>query len=215
MDRRTRLTGITMAGRLLPFLLLALGVAAACSSARVAEPVTDAGVARVAREAGAAAAAGASPTPAQPAPEAPSPSGVERIKAELQDRSFRQFVPSVDASPRRGVILSFFGPITIWAQYAEGDYALNEWEIAADDYRIELHDGASEITLHLDQPTSSQGIPTRCDDCIPTDGVSLSIRNVFDSERTEFRLNDPNGVLPRPFPVFDSWTRFREDEVQN
>ena len=26
-----------------------------------------------------------------------------------------------------------------------------------------------------------------------------------------FRLNDPNGILPDPFPVFGSWTRFQED----
>ena len=86
------------------------------------------------------------------------------MKAELQDRSFRQFEPSVDAaSPRKGVILSFFGPLTIWAQYAEGNHALNEWEIAADDYRVEEH-GGSEITLHLDAPRSAQALPTwRCD----------------------------------------------------
>ena len=196
-------------GRLLSVLLgLALVVAASCGS-EPAAPDAEPGVARVAREAGPATAA--APTSAQPAPA----SEAERVKAELQDRSFRQFEPSVDASPRRGVILSFFGPLTIWAQYAEEGHALNEWEISADDYRIELHDGASEITLHLEQPASVQGIPTRCDDCIPTEGVSLSIRNVYDSERTEFRLNDPNGVLPPPFPVFESWTRFAEDEVVN
>ena len=186
-------------GRLLQCALptLALVLAASCGSEAPPGPGIESGVARVARES------------------APSAAGEERVKAELQDRSFRQFVPSVDADPRRGVILSFFGPLTIWAQYAEAGHALNEWEIAAADYRVEQHGSLSEITLHLDQPTSAQGIPTRCDDCIPTDGVSLSIRNVFDGERTEFRLNDPNGVLPRPFPVFGSWTRFVEDEVVN
>ena len=187
MERQTGSTRTPRSGGLLLLpLMLALAVAAACSSAPAPGPA-----------------------PVQP----PPASDVERIKAELEDRSFRQFQPSVDASPRKGVILSFFGPITIWAQYAEGRSALNEWEIAADDYRVELHGGASEITIHLDQPRSSQGIPTRCDDCIPTEGISLSIRNLFDSERIEFRLNDPNGVLPSPFPLFHSWTRFNEDEI--
>ena len=198
--RRAR---VSIGGSLLPPALLALALAAAaCGSDPDAAPATGAGPAR---EAGASTAASS---------HSGQPSEADRVKAELQDRSFRQFEPSVDASPRKGVILSFFGPLTIWAQYAEGNHALNEWEIAADDYRVEEH-GGSEITLHLDAPRSAQALPTRCDGCIPTDGVSLSIRNVFDGEGIEFRLNDPNGVLPPPFPVFESWTRFREDEIVN
>ena len=146
----------------------------------------------------------------------PQPVGAveeERIRAELDDRSFRQFDPGVDASPRRGVILDFFGPISIWAQYSEDGHAVDEWEIAADDYRIEATDDGSEVTIHLVDPRSTQQFPVECDDCIDTTGVSISIRNLFDAERIAFKLNDPNGVLPRPFPVFDSWTRFREDEI--
>ena len=52
-----------------------------------------------------------------------------RIKAELRDRSFRQFEPSKDASPRKGVILDFSGRVRIWAQYAEDRRVVNEWEI--------------------------------------------------------------------------------------
>ena len=137
----------------------------------------------------------------------------ERIKTALAGRSFRQFDPSVDASPRKGVILDFSGPVSIWAQYAEGRHAVHEWEIAAEDYRIEKHGDISEITIDLDQPRSRQELPTRCDDCVPTSGVSISIRNVFDSEKVSFKLNDPDGVLPPPFPVFGSWTRFTEDEI--
>ena len=135
-----------------------------------------------------------------------------RIKADLQDRSFRKFEPSRDASPRKGVILDFFGRVSIWAQYAEGDRAVNEWEISSDDYRIENRGDSSEITIHLDQPRSTQGFPSRCDNCIPTTGVSISIRDVFDRDNISFKVNDPNGVLPSPFPVFGSWTRFLEDE---
>ena len=135
-----------------------------------------------------------------------------RIKAELDDRSFRQFEPHKDGDPRKGVILDFFGPVSIWAQYAEGDRAAYEWEIFADDYRIEGDGDGSEITIHLLQPRSRQTFPTECRDCIPTDDVSLSIRNVFDGERISFRLNDPAANLPLPFPVFHSWTAFSEDE---
>ena len=149
-----------------------------------------------------------SETPAQPV----TGEKEERIKAELKDRSFRQFEPSRDESPRKGVILDFVGPISVWAQYAEGDRAVNEWEIASDSYRIEQRGGSSEITIYLDQPRSMQTLPDRCDDCIPTAGLSISVRDVFDRDRISFKLNDPNGSLPSPFPVFGSWTRFSEDE---
>lgn len=55
----------------------------------------------------------------------------------LQDRSFRKFEPSLDATRRKGVILDFSGPISVWAQYAIGDYAVEEWEIVAHEFSIE------------------------------------------------------------------------------
>ena len=134
------------------------------------------------------------------------------IKAELQDRSFRQFERSRDGNPRKVVILDFFGPVGIWAQYAEGEQAVNEWEISADDYRIEGNGDGSEVTIYLEQPRSEQTFPTPCDDCILTENVSISIRNVFDSDSIRFKMNDPDGSLPLPFPVFHSWTTFSEDE---
>ena len=134
------------------------------------------------------------------------------IKAVLNDRSFRQFDPDVDASPRKGVILDFFNGISLWAQYAEGNYAINEWEIRANDYRIERAGDGSEIKLYFIEPSSTRTLTNRCENCIETAGISISIRNVFDSERIAFKLNDPDSSLPSPFPVFQSWTKFREDE---
>ena len=51
--------------------------------------------------------------------------------------------------------------------------------------------------------------------CSPfeTGGVSVSVRDFLRREAIAFRLNDPGGVLPSPFPVFDTWTRFIEDEI--
>ena len=137
----------------------------------------------------------------------------KRIKAELAGRSFRQFEPSVDASPRKGVVLSFFDEVSLWAQYAEGDRAVDEWEILADDYRVERAEDSSEFTIYFNEPASVQEFPTKCRDCIPTSGFSISIRSGFDKEKIEFRLNDPESGFPRPFPVFESWTEFREDEI--
>ena len=134
------------------------------------------------------------------------------IKATLNDRSFRQFSPHVDASPRKGVILGFFNGISLWAQYAEGNYAINEWEVHANDYRVEQATDDSEIKIHFIQPSSRRILPDRCENCIETAGISISIRDVFDSERIAFKLNDPDDSLPSPFPVFQSWTKFREDE---
>ena len=134
------------------------------------------------------------------------------IKAVLNDRSFRQFDPDVDASPRKGVILDFFNGVSLWAQYAEGNYAINEWEIRANDYLIERASDGSEIRIYFIEPSSMRILPTQCDNCIETAEISISIRNVFDSERIAFKLNDPDNSLLSPFPVFQSWTKFREDE---
>ncbi len=138
----------------------------------------------------------------------------ERVKSELQDRSFRQFAPSKDALKRKGVILDFFDNdkqiINLWAQYAEGDTALNEWEILAKDYRVEK--SGSEYRLFFESPSSHQNLPNTCDNCIETEDISISVRNLFHKNKLEFRINDPNERLPIPFPVFNTWTKFSEDE---
>ena len=134
---------------------------------------------------------------------------------ELADRSFRQFEPHVDGDPRKGVILDFFGPLSLWAQYARGGHAVNEWEIVADDYRVERAGSGQMVTLYPVAPRTLQRLPTECSACIDVTGVSVSVRNVFDPDRIVFRLNDPDGVLPLPFPAFAQWTEFREDEWQN
>ena len=138
------------------------------------------------------------------------------VKADLQGRSFRQFDPSVDASPRRGVVLDFFDGVSLWAQYAEEEHAVNEWQISAADYRLEKAGDAkfqdAEFVIRFEAPESSQLFPEECSNCIPTEGFSISVRNVPDSERISFKLNDEGSRLPPPFPVFGSWTRFREDE---
>lgn len=132
------------------------------------------------------------------------------VKAELEDRSFRQFDPSRDANKRKGVILDFFSGVSLWAQYAEGNTALSEWEILADDYHVEK--SGSEYRIYFDAPRSVQILPTPCDNCIGASGISISIRDLFDSEKIRFKLNIDNDDFPRPFPIFESWTKFNEDE---
>ncbi len=139
----------------------------------------------------------------------------EKVKSELHDRSFRQFDPEKDASKRKAVIIDFFNDtegniIRLWAQYAEGDYALKEWEIFAKDYSVEK--GGSEYRLYFEKPNSYQNLPSKCNDCIETKGVSISIRNLYDEKKIQFKINDENKSLPSPFPVFKSWTKFNEDE---
>lgn len=138
----------------------------------------------------------------------------EHVKSELQDRSFRQFAPSKNALKRKGVILDFFDNdrqiINLWAQYAEGDTALYEWEILAKDYRVEK--SSSEYRLFFESPSSHQNLPNQCINCIESEGISISVRNLFDKDKIEFRINDPNERLPIPFPVFNTWTKFSEDE---
>ena len=134
----------------------------------------------------------------------------QQIKAELEDRSFRQFDPSKDADKRKAVILDFFNGVSLWAQYAEGPYAINEWEILSEDYRIEK--AGSEYRIYFEAPRSVQILPTECENCIETTGISISIQNPFDNEKIKFKLNIDNDNFPRPFPIFESWTKFNEDE---
>lgn len=138
----------------------------------------------------------------------------DRVKTALQDRSFRQFAPSKDALKRKGVILDFFDNddqmMSLWAQYSEGDTALNEWEIISSDYRVEK--SASEYRLYFESISSHQILPNTCDDCIEFEGISISVRNLFDNDKIEFRINDKNEILPLPFPIFNTWTKFSEDE---
>ena len=134
------------------------------------------------------------------------------VKEELEGRSFRQFRPSKDENPRKAVILDFSNGIRLWAQYAEDGHAINEWEIWAESYSIEGEPGDTTFTVFFDNPSTRQEFPAPCDGCIETAGISLSIRDVFSSDKIAFRLNDPERVLPLPFPVFRSWTKFQEDE---
>ena len=113
------------------------------------------------------------------------------------------------------MVLDFFGPLTLWAQYAEAGHAVSEWEIIANDYLVEGAPDGSQVTLRFVSPRTSRTFPIPCQDCIPTSGVSVSIRNVFNPGRIAFRINDPDRVLPSPFPVFQDWTTFREDEIQH
>ena len=133
-----------------------------------------------------------------------------RLKEELRDRSFRQFDPSRDSDPRKAVIIEFFDGITLWAQYAEGEYAVKEWEIASQDYRILRHN-ASEYEFVFVEPTTRQLIPTECEDCIEVSGMTVSVRGI-EGGGVSFKINDPEDNLPSPFPVFNSWTKFQADE---
>ena len=155
--------------------------------------------------------------PFQPAGEAEE----ERIKDALDNRSFRQLLPSKDASPRKAVVLDFFDGISVWAQYSEKRHAVYEWEIAAQEYRVLKIGNSSRIgrgghnpeyMIYLDNPTFTQQFPTPCEDCIDVSGFSVSVRSPFDSNRISFKLNNPSRNLPSPFPLFESWTRFEEDE---
>ena len=71
----------------------------------------------------------------------------ERVATELERRSFRQFHPSVDASPRRGVVIDFHDGFRMWAQYAQDGHAVYEWELTAADYHIEWTGDVAEIVL--------------------------------------------------------------------
>ena len=161
------------------------------------------------------------PTPtAQPDQEPPqsTPAGqsdphlAQSVMEQLQDRSFRQFEPGRDSSPRKAVVIDFFNGISVWAQYSENNHALSEWEIFAQEFEAQVAGNGSDITLTPINPHSTQIQPETCDDCVDPAGFSVSIRGLFDSTDIAIMLHDPSGTLPSPMPVFTQWTPFQEDE---
>ena len=107
-------------------------------------------------------------------------------------------------------MLDFSNGMSLWAQYAVGNEAVHEWEIYSEEVSVEINGGVATLTMVA--PRSRREFPSACANCIPTAGVSVSVRDVLRPEEIRFRLNDPGGVLPPPFPVFATWTRFNEDE---
>ena len=138
----------------------------------------------------------------------------QQVKEELRDRSFRQFQPSRDAPERKAVVLDFFSSgdqtLGLWAQYSLNGVALAEWEVGASDYRVEK--SGSEYRLVPIGPRSSRTLPTSCENCIPASGLSISVRNLFDGGNLQFKLNNSGNRLPPPFPVYENWTTWIEDE---
>ena len=102
--------------------------------------------------------------------------------------------------------------VSVWAQFAADDRAIHEWEVVSEDFQLTGNADGSEVTVVLGQAGSERLFPSVCRDCIDATGVSIGIRDVFDPDRTAFRMADPEGVLPVPFSVFESWTDFEEDE---
>ena len=136
----------------------------------------------------------------------------ERVVEELQGRSFRQFDPHLDVSPRKAVILDFTVGITLWAQYSEEGLAVNEWRSLQ---RATALKGAGPSIPSASTSRVCTGVSLGVRHCVPTSGVSISVRDLFNEEKISFKLNDPDKVLPSPFPVFGSWTKFNEDEYFN
>ena len=138
----------------------------------------------------------------------------QRVKSELANRSFRRFHPSRDAPERKAVIIDFFASenqaIGLWAQYGLNDTALAEWEVGAGDYSVKK--SGSAYTLVLIEPSSSRSLPAPCENCIPVSGLSISVRNLFNGGNIQFKLNNAGNRLPLPFPIFDEWSTWLEDE---
>lgn len=147
------------------------------------------------------------------------PIGIEnadKIKLLMNNRSFRQFSPGVDASPRKGVVISFFSredsKLSLWAQFAEGNVAVSEWEIKATDYEVSKDRDSEVYKFEFKGITTERILPDKCVDCIAVDTISLLVQNPFDAEQMLFRI-ETNADLPSPYPIFTSWTKFSEDLI--
>ena len=135
----------------------------------------------------------------------------ESVMAVLDGRSFRILEPHKNASPRKALVIDFFDGASVWAQYAEDGHAVDEWEIAAQDTEVVYNTLTQEAVILLVNPRTQQQFPYECMDCLNTNFFSISVLNPFDAETIGFKINDPTGSLPSPFPMAERWTRFQED----
>ena len=62
----------------------------------------------------------------------------------------------------------------------------SKWEIYADSYSIDGQAGDTIFTVFFDNLSSTQEFPDPCDGCIEIEQFSISIRDVFSSDKNAF-----------------------------
>ena len=132
------------------------------------------------------------------------------LTEDLKDRSFVHFDPSSRSDKRSSVTIDFFHGLSLFGQYAEDDHAVYAWGIGSQEYSIS-RTGPDEYTLLFTDPIPWQELPTPCGDCIDPSGVSIAVKGL-ESGPVAFKVHDPDGQLPPPFPMLADWTAFGEDQ---
>lgn len=142
-----------------------------------------------------------------------SPGDAARITAHLDGRVFRQSDPSQNADTRKTITIDFNDGLSLRAQYTEGGNTVDDWRVWQDFYWMEKAHGEPVYRFDWLNPTVQSPFPEECEDCIERfSGLTVLVRDYFKKDEILFALWDSAGQVPSPLPVFESWTRFVEDE---
>ncbi len=139
----------------------------------------------------------------------------ENFKSILNGRGFRQFTPDIDANPRKGIQISFIKYdnhiIQVLGLYnKEENILINLWRVNGENF--EVYKSKNEIyKIKFTGISSEQELPEGCQDCLNVKTFIFFIKNPFDENLIEFKL-EKNEQLPNPYPVFLDWTKFKEDQ---
>lgn len=132
------------------------------------------------------------------------------IQYTLEGQNFLRYEPNEAARNKKAVRIDFSDGLYFAATQWENDIAVHDWSIRSRRYSVERSTHGSRIKIYFVESTSRVKLPHACQNCLDTSGVSISVRDVFDSEKIRFKINDPDNNLPPPFPLFHSWTQFPE-----
>ncbi len=139
----------------------------------------------------------------------------QEVWKSLKGRSFRQFGPTLDSDPRKGVIIEFGSgadlSVKVWAQHASGGRAEHEWEIRSSE--IELSK-AAEAGIYKISMAELAAKSILGDDEIEAEDFEFQVHVRKGRGETMFRFNSDT-ELPLPFPLFEDWTKFREPQRFN
>lgn len=140
------------------------------------------------------------------------PTEAAHVTSHLKSRVFWQRDGPRDAEHLKRIVLDFRDGLSVEARYSVGGEVVDEWKVFQDYYWIEKAHGHPIHRFDFTRPTVERLVPEGGGDPIDPDGLMVLVRDYGRQAHIQFAVLDSAGVLPAPLPVFDSWTRFVEDD---
>lgn len=137
-----------------------------------------------------------------------------QVSAHLKSRVFWQRDGPGDARSLKRIVIDFRDGLSVEARHSVGGEVVDEWKVFQNDYYwIERAHGHPIYRFDFTRPTVERLVPEDGGDPVDPEGLMILVRDYGRNEEIRFALQDSAGALPSPFPVFERWTRFVEDDV--